>query len=153
MLAADQEEAEQLLSTINRIVQNTTYNGKSLLDGSQGANGTTVGDNLRFVSADVNTNGSPEDGFPVDITQVATRAEKIGLTLSVENIGDGLFVLVSEGGRNAELDTRRGQMKDDIDNILKATEKILKDFLQKKCLRISGEWLFIISRRLLMKMD
>jgi flagellin len=76
MLAADQEEAEQLLSTINRIVQNTTYNGKSLLDGSQGANGTTVGNNLRFVSADVNTNGSPEDGFPVDITQVATRAQK-----------------------------------------------------------------------------
>ncbi len=31
MLAADQEEAEQLLSTINRIVQNTTYNGKSYL--------------------------------------------------------------------------------------------------------------------------
>ena len=121
MLAADQEEAEQLLSTINRIVQNTTYNGKSLLDGSQGANGTTVGNNLRFVSADVNTNGSPEDGFPVDITQVATRAQKIGLTpLSVENIGDGLFVLVSEGGRNAELDTRRGQLKDDIDNILKS---------------------------------
>ena len=42
MVAADQEEAEQLLSTINRIVQNTTYNGKSLLDGSQGANGTTL---------------------------------------------------------------------------------------------------------------
>jgi len=121
MLAADQEEAENLLGTITRIVQNTVYNGKSLLDGSQGANGTTVGDNLRFVTADVNTNGSPEEGFPVDITQVATRAQKPGqIPLTVNNIGDGLFVLVSEGGRNAELDTRRGQLKEDIDDILQS---------------------------------
>ena len=121
MLAADQEEAENLLGTITRIVQNTVYNGKTLLDGSQGANGTTVGDNLRFVTADVNTNGSPEEGFPVDITQVATRAQKPGqIPLTVNNIGDGLFVLVSEGGRSAELDTRRGQLKEDIDDILKS---------------------------------
>jgi flagellin len=113
MLAADQQEAENLLGSITRVIQNTVYNGKSLLDGSQGANGTTVGDNLRFVSADVSTNGSPEEGFPVDITQVATRAQKAGhIPLTVENISDGIFVLVSEGGRNADSNKNKYSVAD-----------------------------------------
>ncbi|GIS36744.1 MAG: hypothetical protein Ct9H90mP8_1640 [Pseudomonadota bacterium] len=77
MLAADQEEAEQLLSTINRIVQNTTYNGKSLLDGSQGGQGPNPWNNLRFVSADVNTNGSPGKWIPGRYhTRVSTKSTK-----------------------------------------------------------------------------
>ncbi len=121
MLAADQQEMENLLNSLDRIVQNTTFNGKKLLDGTQGANGTTVGDHLRFVSADVSTPGSPEEGFEVDINQVATRATKSGgVPLTVDNIEDGLYVLVTESGRNAELDTRVGKLKEDIGNILKS---------------------------------
>ena len=121
MLQADQNEIENLLSTLGNISRNTQFGTRTLLDGSNSATAVAVGNGLEFVRATETAKSSPAEGYKVDITQVATRAQKIGLTpLSVENIGDGLFVLVSEGGRNAELDTRRGQLKDDIDNILKS---------------------------------
>ncbi len=120
MLEADQQEAEYLLSTVERITQNTSFSGKKLLDGSMGVSGVTVGDNLRFVSAEETSNPSPEKGFPVDITQVATRANLKGdVPLGVDNIGDGAFILVNEGGKNVTLDTRSGEVKNSIDEILK----------------------------------
>ena len=65
-----------------------------------GANGVTVGDNLRFVSALPQTPPSPESGWEVDIHQVATRASKEGtVPITVENIADGLFMVISEGGK------------------------------------------------------
>ncbi len=39
MLAADQHEVENLLSTLDRIVKTAEFNGRILLDGSMGANG------------------------------------------------------------------------------------------------------------------
>ena len=63
MLAADQMEIEQLLRTIDRISQNTQFGSHTLLDGSMGANGVTVGDNLRIVSANPQTPPSPESGW------------------------------------------------------------------------------------------
>ena len=52
MLAADQQEIENLLNTIDRISKNTEFGGKRLLDVSMGTSGTTVGDSLHFVSAE-----------------------------------------------------------------------------------------------------
>ncbi|MBC8219576.1 MAG: flagellin, partial [Proteobacteria bacterium] len=48
MLAADQQEIENLLSSIERISQNTEFGGKRLLDGSMGSSGTAVGESLSF---------------------------------------------------------------------------------------------------------
>lgn len=119
MMEADQQEAEYLLAALDRITQNTSFAGKKLLDGSMGVSGVTVGDNLRFVKAEVNTNPSPEKGFSIDISQVATRANFKGTEpLTVDNIGEGMFILVNEGGRNASLDTRSGKIKVEIDEIL-----------------------------------
>ena len=93
-------------------------------DGSMGANGVTVGDNLRFVSANPQTPPSPESGWEVDIHQVATRASKEGtVPITVENIADGLFMVISEGGKNATLDTREGQISKDIQQIVENTQK------------------------------
>ena len=124
MLAADQMEIEQLLRTIDRISQNTQFGSHTLLDGSMGANGVTVGDNLRFVSANPQTPPSPESGWEVDIHQVATRASKEGtVPINVENVADGLFMVISEGGKNATLDTREGQISKDIQQIVENTRK------------------------------
>ena len=124
MLAADQMEIEQLLRTIDRISQNTQFGSHTLLDGSMGANGVTVGDNLRFVSANPQTPPSPESGWEVDIHQVATRASKEGtVPITVENVADGLFMVISEGGKNATLDTREGQISKDIQQIVENTRK------------------------------
>ena len=72
MLAADQQEADNLISTLDRIVETARFNGKRLLDGSMGANGVSVGNHLRFVSAETWTKDSPTEGYAVDIVQVAT---------------------------------------------------------------------------------
>ncbi len=120
MLDADQMEIEHLLGSVDRIARNTQFNGKTLLDGSMGANGVTVGDHLRFVEADPTTPNSPESGWEIDITQVATQAQVRGTTVvNTENIRDGLFVVISENGKNATLDTRDGQLASDIAQILK----------------------------------
>ena len=88
MLAADQQEIENLLSSIDRISKNTEFGGKRLLDGSMGVNVTTVGNNLQFVSAEVNASASPEQGWKVDIQQVATRAKKTGsVAININNNG------------------------------------------------------------------
>ena len=50
MLSADQQEIDNLLSSIDRISGNTEFGGKRLLDGSMSVNGTAVGNYLRFVS-------------------------------------------------------------------------------------------------------
>lgn len=118
MLNADQMEIEYLLDTLDRIAKNTQFNSKTLLDGSLGANGITIGNNLRFVSAREDTPYSPIDGWPVDIHQVATRAQLKGMTpIDVNNIREGLHIVISEGGKNAEIHTDKGQMGKELQKV------------------------------------
>ena len=119
MLAADQQEVDNLISTLDRIVETARFNGKSLLDGSMGANGAAVGDNVRFVSAETWTKDSPTKGYEVEIVQVATQSYKKGsVPLTVNSIGEGVTILLSEGGRNVEIDTRLGNEKENIEELL-----------------------------------
>ena len=74
MVEADQQEVDDLLETLDRIVETAMFNGKHLLDGCLGTIGATVGDNLRFVSAETDTKASPVEGYEVDISQVGTQA-------------------------------------------------------------------------------
>ena len=97
MVDADQLEIEQKLQTLDSIARNTSFGTIKLLDGSMGANGTTVGDNLSFVSANQYTPPSPEKGYLVDIHQASTRARFEGkIPMTVENIGDGIQIIVNE---------------------------------------------------------
>ncbi len=124
MLTADQTEIENLLSTIDRISQNTEFGGKRLLDGSMGANGTTVGEFLRFVSAEATTSATPEQGWKIDIQQIATRARKSGtVAIDVKNIRNGLQILLNEGGRSISVNTGDGQLGRDIEQILQNVDQ------------------------------
>jgi flagellin len=49
MLRADQQEIDNILSTVNRIARNTQFGSKTLLDGSKGATGVVYGTNQEFV--------------------------------------------------------------------------------------------------------
>ena len=143
MVEADQLEIEQKLQTLDSIARNTSFGSIKLLDGSMGANGTTVGDNLSFVSANQYTPTSPEKGYVVDIHQASTRARFEGkIPLSVENIGDGIQIIVNEfetldavngrkkisenseksggtQGKFAQIDSRFGELKEQIAQIQK----------------------------------
>jgi len=111
MLAADQAEVENALDTIDRIARNSQFGTRTLFDGSNGANGTAVGDGLDFITAEAFTKPSPADGYPINITSAATKAEKRGTrSLMLEDVssdtGAAPFkITLSEGGRNVTFST------------------------------------------------
>ncbi len=121
MLEADQMEIDNLLDSIDRIVQNTTFSGRKLLTGDLGVDGVAVGNNLDFVSATTETQSSPGKGYEVDISRVATRSHIKGSEpLTIDNYGDGIILLVNENGRNSELNAQENkQLNADIHKILK----------------------------------
>ncbi len=120
MLAADQNEISHLLESIDRIGANTMYNSNNLLDGSNGASGVAVGPHLEFVTATPDTATSPEEGFKVNITQVATRANIEGTqAIDLNNIENGVKLIVTEKGRSAVLDTSKGDLGEGIQKLIK----------------------------------
>jgi len=124
MLSADQEEIDYLLDTIDRISQNIEFGGKKLFDGSMGVNGSAVGENLEFISADAKAVNSPEKGWEVDIHQIATRAKKIGdVSIDINNVKNGLKILLKEGGKSISLNSESGDLGKEIDQIIKNFEK------------------------------
>ncbi len=102
MLAADQKEIENALSTIDRISSQAQFGNKRLLDGSRGAFGTTTGEDLEFVGATLNSGDSRENGFDVKITQAASKSTILGATaLTDEIVKAGEQLTVIEKGRMA----------------------------------------------------
>lgn len=102
MLQADQREIENAIETINRIASQAQFGNKRLLDGSNGASGTTTGQDLEFVGATLATGDSREHGFDVKVTQIATKANVTGTTaLSQELVKDGETLTVIENGKMA----------------------------------------------------
>jgi flagellin len=105
MLAADQAEVENALDTIDRIARTSQFGTRTLLDGSNGANGVAVGDGLEFVSASPTTKSSPAEGYAVNITRAASRAEKKGdRPIELDDLMDGdgkapFSVMIEEGGK------------------------------------------------------
>ena len=51
MLQSDQQEIDNILTTINRVANQAQYGNNYLLDGSRSGNGVTVGADLEFVGA------------------------------------------------------------------------------------------------------
>mgnify|MGYP003574360241 CR=1 FL=1 len=102
MLAADQDEIENALGTIDRIAEQAQFGTKRLLNGSRGAVGTTTGENLEFVGATVETGDSREMGFDVKINQVATKASITGATAVTDELAqNGERLTVIENGTMA----------------------------------------------------
>jgi flagellin len=113
MLAADQFEIENALETIDRIARTSQFGTRTLLDGSNGANGVAVGDGLHFVGASPLTKSSPAEGYEVNITRPATRAMKLAprpimledlRPTDMNRLVKGFKVMISEGGKNIAFD-------------------------------------------------
>ncbi len=118
MLAADQQELEELLGSISILSEQTSFAGRKLLNGAMGFSGTVTGENLRFVKADVDTPASPKEGFEIDITQPATRAYMIGPEpFTVDQVGDSFNILIKEGDRVVKFDTGSNRMRVELEKI------------------------------------
>ena len=75
MLEADQAELSNAIATIDRIAQSSQFGQKSLLDGSNGMNGTASGPGLEYVKAEVATKASPQSGYAVTVNQESTQSK------------------------------------------------------------------------------
>jgi len=110
MVQSDQQEIDNILTTINRVANQTQYGNNYLLDGSRSGNGVTVGANLEFVDATHEARTSGANGYGVTVTQASTRSEIIGSkALSQSVIDAGEQITITEGGRTLDFRTIAGR--------------------------------------------
>ena len=114
-LQADQNEVENLISTLKNIAKNTQFGRRTLLDGSNSATGVAVGEGLEFVSASEDARSTLANGHKVDITQVATRAMMVATRrLSLEDVAasdpnKSVSFVINEGGRTVSVDLKNNK--------------------------------------------
>lgn len=113
MLEADQREIDNALETINRISKQAQFGSRKLLDGSNGALGSTTGANLEFKGATLDTKDSSETGVAVAITQNASKASVSGqAALTDEIVKSGETLMVIENGKTAIYTTKADDTAD-----------------------------------------
>ena len=121
MLAADQQEIDNVLNAVDRISRYTQFGTKTLLDGSRGASGVATGDNLEFVSAEAYTKASQVEGYKVQIDQAATRSHWKGdIALNQDLIDKGEIITISENGKTVSYTTQKGESVESNLNTLRA---------------------------------
>ena len=114
-LQADQNEVENLISTLKNIAKNTQFGRRTLLDGSNSATGVAVGEGLEFVSASEDARSTLANGHKVDITQVSTRAMMVATRrLSLEDVAasdpnKSISFVINEGGRTVSVDLKNNK--------------------------------------------
>ena len=112
MLQADQNEVDNLLSTLKNISRNTQFGTRTLLDGSNSATGVVIGNGLEFVLASDEAKSTHSSGYKVDITQVATRSMMVAAhRLSLEDVSpsdpnNAISFVINEGGRTISVDLK-----------------------------------------------
>ena len=124
MLQADQNEIDNLLSTLRNIARNSQFGNKNLLDGSNSATGVVVGDGLEFVRASVTSRSTPPKGYKVDITQVATRAMLLAdRSLTLEDVSSSdpnsvISFVINQNGRTVAVDLKNNyELRQQIDKL------------------------------------
>ncbi|HUJ73375.1 MAG TPA: flagellin [bacterium] len=153
MLQADQAEIDNGLDTIDRIARTSQFGTRTLLDGSNGANGVAVGEGLEFVSASPQTKSSPAEGYAVNITRAATRAEARGQrAIELADLegpdAKDFKIMVEEGGksiafsldnsesgrtvRNMVANLRENPGQFNADQVLQNIREIIADDLERK---------------------
>lgn len=106
MLQADQQEINNALATIDRISEQAQFGQRKLLDGTNGASGSTTGDGIEFVQASLKTQDSRTDGFEVTVARNASQAAAIGTaTLTEEMVKAGETLTIIENGKTASYTT------------------------------------------------
>ena len=158
MLQADQNEVENILSTLKNIAKNTQFGTRTLLDGSNSTTGVAVGNGLEFVSASEGSKSTPANGYKVDITQVATRSMTVGTSmLSLEDViptdpNKSISFVINEGGRTVSIDLKNNnELRKTIEKLANAaksngtqeailrTEKAIQQLVAHEMQRVADE--------------
>jgi len=124
MLEADQQEISNALATIDRISNQAQFGTKKLLDGSNGASGSTTGQSLEFVEASLATGDSSTNGFKVRITQEASKGFAAGtVALTDDAVKQKETLTIIENGKKATYTTTSD---DNIDTALQNLQSEIK---------------------------
>ena len=125
MLAADQAEMENAITTIDRMARQASFGTRKLLNGSNGISGLGIGDGIEFVRGDVVSQSSPAEGYKVDITELATKARLEGeRSLTQDEIAmGGIQITLQENGNNITYFTNVGET---MDTMLKNLDQLVK---------------------------
>ena len=130
MLQADQNEVDNLLSTLKNISRNTQFGTRTLLDGSNSATGVVIGNGLEFVLASDEAKSTHSSGYKVDITQVATRSMMVAAhRLSLEEVSpsdpnNAISFVINEGGRTISVDLKNNNdLRDKIDLLASSAKR------------------------------
>lgn len=107
--AADQAQIKLALESIDRIVNNTQFGTKKLLDGSAGVSGVASDPNTSFAAA---TSATKAGTYTVQVSQVATQGQAAGVALKqVAVTGNGGTVGETAGaGATLKIDTAGGAL-------------------------------------------
>ena len=133
MLAANQQEIENALSSIDIVATSTQFGRKKLLDGSGSSSATATGTGLEFVSVSGGAKKSGPEGYDVVIFQEGKQANFGGGTaLSQSMIDVGEELTIQEGGRTASL-------KLDSTYTVESAIKKLNDIAEKNGLEVTVE--------------
>ncbi|OGG95126.1 MAG: hypothetical protein A2527_08115 [Candidatus Lambdaproteobacteria bacterium RIFOXYD2_FULL_50_16] len=125
MLQADQLEVENALSSLDRISAQTQFGQKKLLDGSNGATGVAIGDQLEYLGASVKTKASGQIGYQVAVTNNASRASVAGTTaLTKEIVVAGEEFTIIEGGKVAKY---KSDANDNVQTAVQRLSAAVKD--------------------------
>ncbi len=100
-LEANQIEIANAIESIQRISSNTQFGTRKLLDGSSGVGGVGQGGGVSFVSANERVRNSPVEGFPIEVTQIPTKALLEGV-ISEDDV-PGLSLTLIEGGKTVTI--------------------------------------------------
>ena len=158
MLQADQNEVENILSTLKNIAKNTQFGTRTLLDGSNSTTGVAVGNGLEFVEASEGSKSTPANGYKVDITQVATRSMNVGTRmLNLEDVSSSdpnktISFVINEGGRTVSFDIKNNnELRKTIEKLANSaksngtpdaiirTEKAIQQLIAHELQRIADE--------------
>ena len=130
MLQADQNEVDNLLSTLKNISRNTQFGTRTLLDGSNSATGVVIGNGLEFVLASDDAEPTHSIGYKVDITQVATRSMMVAAhRLSLEDVSpsdpnNAISFVINEGGRTISVDLKNNNdLRDKIELLASSAKR------------------------------
>ena len=133
MLAANQQEIENALSSIDIVATSTQFGRKKLLDGSGSSSATATGTGLEFVSVSGGAKKSGPEGYDVVIFQEGKQASFGGGTaISQGMIDGGEELTIQEGGRTASL-------KLDNTYTVESAIKKLNDIAEKNGLEVTVE--------------
>ena len=130
MLQADQNEVDNLLSTLKNISRNTQFGTRTLLDGSNSATGVVIGNGLEFVLASDEAKSTHSSGYKVDITQVATRSMMVAAhRLNLEDVSpsdpnNAISFVINEGGRTISVDLKNNNdLREKIESLTSSAKR------------------------------